>query len=91
MPELWEENLAAWNIYMQVRNQVLVFPQYDKKGKEKTPFLELNFAAVIPVMSIFDVPQSQQRECFEKILLIHDVHQSKGIVDFLASHEGIFE
>lgn len=82
-PELWEENEEAWMIYDLIitNQQVLVFNQYDAKGKPKPPIIALNFAAVIPTLRLYILPQRQQ-ECFDKLLLIHEIMASKGVFDF---------
>lgn len=82
-PELWEENIEAWSVYDLVRMQVLLFDQADSRGKPKPPLIELNLAAVLPVLNLY-IPKKRRRECLEKILLIHEVMQSKGVTDFFA-------
>ena len=77
-PELWPENLDAWDVWCTVSNQ-LVIHQTDNPKK---PIIDLNLAAVVPVVNLYARGFEARQMCLEKVLLVHRAWYSKGIYDF---------
>lgn len=78
VPVLWPENDTAWQLWGMASNQVMLF----HTANPKQPLIELNFAALIPLIQLYVEERHAQQQTLEKIVLCHRIAQSKGVFDF---------
>lgn len=69
-PSLLASNFEAWELYMDLRYQVVRYEREDEKKKERTIVTEINVVAIRSLMGIFGVKQAAQRAVYEKIRFI---------------------
>jgi len=83
VPMLAEQNIMAWKLWQIAAYQLLIFP--DSQAKKN--HLELNYAALIPLIQLYVEDRQTQQDTLEKILLCHQISLSSGIFEFLNHHE----
>jgi hypothetical protein len=69
--------VTAWQVWSLVNAQVFFLMKTQKEMAA-----HLNFAALVPVVQLYEDTRRAQQLLLEKLILCHRITQSRGVFDF---------